>query len=127
MENSGGGGAAGAIIGLIGLVIQLAVFGVIIAGSWKVFEKAGHPGWASIVPFYNQYVLTQIVGRPILWFILMFVPCANIVAAFLITQDLAKSFNKSSGFGIGLFLLSPIFIPLLGFGDAQYSGPSFKG
>ncbi len=79
------------------------------------------------MPFYNQYLLTQIVGRPILWFILMFVPCANIVAAFLITQDLAKSFNKSSGFGIGLFLLSPIFIPLLGFGDAQYSGPSFKG
>jgi hypothetical protein len=126
MENNGGG-AAGAIVGLIMLVILFAFVGVIIAASWKIFVKAGQPGWASIVPFYNQYVLTQIVGRPILWFILMFVPCANIVAAFLITQDLAKSFNKSSGFGIGLFLLWPIFIPLLGFGDDQYSGPSFKG
>ena len=126
MENSGGG-AAGAIVGLVVMVIQLAILGVVLAGSWKVFVKAGHPGWAALVPFYNQYLLTQIVGRPILWFILMFVPCANIVAAFLITQDLAKSFNKSSGFGIGLFLLSPIFIPLLGFGDDQYAGPSFKG
>lgn len=126
MENSGGG-AGGAIVGLITLVIQLAIFGVVIAGMWKIFVKAGQPGWAAIVPIYNYYVLTQIVGRPILWFILMFVPCANIVALFLITQDLAKSFNKSSGYGIGLFLLSPIFLPMLGFSDAQYSGPSFKG
>ncbi|MDP3235658.1 MAG: DUF5684 domain-containing protein [Myxococcales bacterium] len=126
MENSGGG-AGGAIAAIISLVIQLAIFGVVIAGMWKVFVKAGQPGWAAIVPIYNYYILTQIVGRPILWFILMFVPCANIVALFLITQDLAKSFNKSSGYGIGLFLLSPVFLPMLGFSDAQYSGPSFKG
>lgn len=126
MENSGGG-AGGAIAGLIMMVIQLAILGVVIAGAWKVFVKAGQPGWAAIVPFYNQYVLTQIVGRPILWFVLMLVPCVNIVALFLITQDLAKSFGKSSGYGIGLFLLSPIFLPMLGFSDAQYSGPSFKG
>jgi hypothetical protein len=126
MEDSGGG-VVGIIVALVGAVVFFGIFGVIIAGAWKVFVKAGHPGWASIVPFYNQYVLTQIVGRPILWFILLFVPCVNFVALFLITQDLAKSFGKSSGFGIGLFLLSPIFIPLLGFGDDQYSGPSFQG
>jgi len=126
MEGNGGG-AAGAIAGLITLVIQLAVFGVVIAGMWKVFVKAGQPGWAAIVPLYNTYVLTQIVGRPILWFILLLVPCANIVAAFLIMQDLAKSFGKSSGYGVGLFLLSPVFLPMPGFSDAQYSGPSFKG
>ena len=126
MENNGGG-AAGAIGGLIMMVIQLGILGLVIAGMWKVFVKAGQPGWAAIVPIYNQYVLTQITGRPILWFILMFVPCVNIVAMWFITQDLAKSFGKSSGFGIGLFLLSPIFIPMLGFSDAQYGGPSFKG
>ena len=121
MENSGSG-AGGAIVGIITLV---AVF--IAVGAWKIFVKAGQPGWAAIVPFYNYYVLTQVVGRPILWFILLLVPCVNIVAAFLILQDLAKSFGKSSGFGIGLFLLSPVFVPMLGFSDAQYSGPSFKG
>ncbi len=127
MEESGGGSAAGAIVGLLMLVVELAVFAVIIAGMWKLFVKAGQPGWAAIVPIYNTYVMTQIVGRPILWFILTFVPCVNFVAMILIMIDLAKSFGKSTGYAIGMVFLPFIFIPMLGFGDAQYSGPSFKG
>lgn len=127
MEGNEAAGAAGAVAGLVMMVVQFGILAIVVAGLWKVFAKAGQPGWAAIVPFYNYYVMTQIVGRPILWFVLLLVPCVNIVAAFLIMQDLAKSFGKSSGFGVGLFLLSPIFIPMLGFGDAQYSGPSFKG
>lgn len=126
MENSGGG-AGGAIVGLLMMVIQLGILAVVVAGAWKVFVKAGQPGWAALVPIYNTYILTQITGRPILWFILTFIPCANIVAAWVLTQDLAKSFGKSSGYGIGLFLLSPIFLPMLGFGSDQYQGPAFKG
>ncbi|MBL8933231.1 MAG: signal peptidase I [Archangium sp.] len=109
------------------LVVELAIFAVIIAGMWKLFVKAGQPGWAAIVPIYNTYVMTQIVGRPILWFILTFVPCVNFVAMILIMIDLAKSFGKSTGYAIGMVFLPFIFIPMLGFGDAQYSGPSFKG
>lgn len=127
MEESGGGSAAGAIVGLLVLVVELAVFAVVIAGMWKLFVKAGQPGWAAIVPIYNTYVMTQIVGRPILWFILTFIPCVNFVAMVLIMIDLAKSFGKSTGYAIGMVLLPFIFIPMLGFGDAQYSGPSFKG
>jgi hypothetical protein len=126
MENNGGG-AAGAIGGLIMMVIQLGIAGIVIAGMWKLFAKAGQPGWAAIVPIYNTYVMTQIVGRPILWFILTFVPCVNLVAMVLIMIDLAKSFGKSTGYAIGMILLPFIFIPMLGFSDAQYSGPSFKG
>lgn len=126
MENNGGG-AAGAIGGLIMMVIQLGIAGIVIAGMWKLFAKAGQPGWATIVPIYNTYVMTQIVGRPILWFILTFVPCVNLVAMVLIMIDLAKSFGKSTGYAIGMILLPFIFIPMLGFSDAQYSGPSFKG
>ena len=37
--------------------------------------------------------------------------------------ELAKCFGKGAGFGLGLALLSPIFFPLLGFGDAKYRGP----
>lgn len=126
-EGSGGGAAAG-IVSLLVMVIQLAVFGVVIAGMWKLFVKAGQPGWAAIVPIYNQYVLTtQIAGRPILWFILMLVPCVNIVAAILVMIDVAKSFGKDTGYAIGMVLLPFIFIPMLGFGDAQYGGPAFKG
>lgn len=123
----GNGGAGGAIVGLISLVIQLGILAVVIAGLWKLFAKAGQPGWAAIVPIYNTYVMTQIVGRPILWFILTFVPCINIVAMILIMIDLAKSFGKSTGYAIGMIILPFIFIPMLGFSDAQYGGPSFKG
>ncbi|NBD12638.1 MULTISPECIES: DUF5684 domain-containing protein [Corallococcus] len=105
-------------------IIYLAVIGLAIAGIWKTFTKAGEPGWAAIVPFYNIYVMTKIVGRPAWWVVLAILPCVNIIALFIIGIDMAKSFGKGTGFGIGLALLGPIFYAILGFGDAQYQGPA---
>lgn len=103
------------------LLVQLAVMIVAIAGIWKTFEKAGEPGWAAIVPFYNLYVMVQISGKPTWWIVLFFIPIANIAAAFLIPIAIAEKFGKGAGFGIGLALLGFIFYPMLGFGDAQYN------
>ncbi len=102
--------------------ILVVVF--VVAGIWKVYEKAGQPGWAAIIPIYNIIVLLQIVGRPVWWIILMLIPIANIIVAFIVYIDLAKSFGKDVGFGIGLVLLGVVFFPLLGFGDAEYQGPA---
>ena len=113
------GGAAGAVI----LVVQLAIFILAIAGMWKVFEKAGKPGWGAIIPIYNIVLLLEIVGKPIWWILLLFIPCVGIVIALILFLELAKCFGKSAGFGIGLFLLGFIFFPMLGFGDAKYRGP----
>lgn len=114
-------GAFGALgVGYIIFMILIAVF--IIACYWKLFVKAGQPGWAAIVPIYNIIVLLQIVGKPVWWIILMFIPCVNIVIALLIYLDLARVFGKSTGFGIGLFLLGIVFLPILAFGDAEYQG-----
>ena len=105
------------------VLFMLAFVVAIIASMWKLFEKAGQPGWAAIVPFYNNYILTcEIAKKEILWFILMFVPFVNIVAAFIVCMDLAKKFGKEPGFGIGLALLPFVFFPILGFGDAKYVG-----
>lgn len=113
--------------GCVGGLIYLAILAGVIIGIWKVFVKAGKPGWASIVPFYNMWVLTtEIVGRPPLWFILMLVPFANIVAFIVVALDLAKSFGKSTGFAILLIVLPFIGYPMLGFGDAKYMGPAAK-
>jgi hypothetical protein len=116
--------AGGAIAGLFGLVCNcgMLVFVIVaIVGMWKTFEKAGQPGWAAIIPFYNMYVLTvEIARKEILWFILMLLPCINIVAMILVSIDVAKNFGKGPGFGIGLALLPAIFFPILGFGDARY-------
>ena len=113
------------------LVVYLGIIFLVIAGFWKIFEKAGHAGWKALIPFYNMYVLTcEIAKKEILWFILLFVPFVGIVASILIMIELARKFGKSELFGIGLAFLSPIFIPILGFGSAQYqrrvrtAGPS---
>jgi hypothetical protein len=105
------------------VVLYCAVMLLFIAAFWKVFTKAGHPGWACLIPFYNMYVLCLIAGRPGWWLLLMFVPVVNIVIGFLIAIDIAKAFGKGAGFGIGLALLSFIFYPILAFGDAKYTKP----
>lgn len=106
------------------LVVYLALIVVVIAGVWKVFEKAGQPGWAAIVPIYNVYIMTQIAGRPWWWLLLMFIPIVGLIVGILLSIDIAKSFGKGTGFAIGLVFLAPIFFCILGFGSAQYAGPS---
>jgi hypothetical protein len=103
-------------------IIWLAVVVLCIAGFWKVFTKAGHPGWAAIIPIYNVYILTKIAGRPGWWVLLFLVPVVSFVIAILIGIDVAKAFGKGAGFGVGLALLAPIFYPVLGFGAATYQG-----
>ena len=111
-------GAAGGF----GAIIWLLVAILVIAGMWKVFTKAGKPGWAAIIPIYNTIVLLQIAGKPIWWIVLLFIPIVNIIIAVLVMIGVAKSFGKGTGFALGLLFLSPIFIPILGFSDAQYIG-----
>lgn len=111
----------GLIGGLIGLAIALAF---IIIPMWKVFSKAGKPGWASIVPIYNYFVMTEIAGRPAWWVILFFIPLVSLVIAIILFIDIARSFGKGDGFGIGMALLPFIFWPILGYGNAAYGGPS---
>ena len=114
--------AAGIFSGVF-LIVWLAVAVFVIAGMWKMFVKAGQPGWAAIIPIYNMIVLLQIVGRPLWWFILLLIPCVNIIFLIIVMNDLSKSFGQGVGFTLGLIVLSFIFIPILGFGSAQYVGP----
>ena len=113
--------------GILVLVIWLAIIVVVIAGLWKTFEKAGHPGWAAIIPIYNIYILCQIAGKPGWWIILFFIPIVSIVMSLLVNLEVAKNFGKGAGYGIGLWLLPFIFYPILGFGDAQYIGSQQQG
>lgn len=115
-----------ACFGTIGVAL-LVMFVLVLVIGWKVFEKAGQPGWASLVPFYNAWVLvTEICKKEPLWFILSLIPFANIIAGWVLSMELAKKFGKSETFGIGLFFLGPIFLAILAFGDAKYQGGSSK-
>ena len=97
---------------------------LMIAAWWKIFTKAGQPGWASIIPIYNLYIWCKIVGRPWWWILLMLIPFVNFIIIIILCIDLAKSFGKGVGFGLGLLFLGIIFFPILAFGSAQYQGPS---
>ncbi len=104
----------GLLIGLVGII-----------AGWKVFEKAGQPGWAVIIPIFNAYIILKIIGRPGWWLLLMFIPVVNIVISLIIAMDMAKSFGQSAAFGIVLlFLLCGIGYLILGFGSARYRGPA---
>lgn len=117
------------IIGLISAyfgVTILIVLVFIIAG-WRLFSKAGKPGWAIIIPFYNLYIYTQIIQRPGWWILLYFsiaIPAVGALAlVFLSIVDqlrLAKVFGRSAGFGVGLILLGWVFFPILAFSGSQY-------
>ena len=108
-------------------IFWLAFMILMIAACWKIFTKAGQPGWAAIIPIYNWYIFCKIVGRPGWWVILLLIPFVNFIVGIILCIDLAKSFGKGVGFGIGLILLGVIFFPILGFGSAQYQGPAAGG
>jgi hypothetical protein len=89
---------------------------------WKVFEKAGRPGWGCLVPIYNLILLLGIAGKPTWWIVLMLIPGVSLIVAILISIEVAKKFGQGTGYGVGLGLLPMIFYPMLGFGPAQYEG-----
>lgn len=101
--------------------IILGIF--LIVAQWIVYQKAGKPGWACIIPIYNFIVLLEIVGKPWWWLLLMLIPVVNIVLVIIVYHNLSLSFGKTTGFTVGLVLLSFIFFPILAFGDAKYLGP----
>jgi len=121
-EGGGGeGGAAAAVGGGLGLFIGLVIAIIYIAAMWKIFVKAGEPGWAAIIPIYNIIVLLKIVGRPLWWIILYIIPLVNFIAHIIVSIDLARKFGKGTGFGLGLAFLGIIFYPILAFGDSTYN------
>jgi Family of unknown function (DUF5684) len=110
--------------GAVFWLVMCAIIVIEVAAMWKVFQKAGQPGWASIVPIYNLVVMLQIAGKPIWWVLLFFIPVANIIVAILTWHGISTNFGKGVGFTLGLLFLGFIFVPVLAWGDAQYQQPT---
>lgn len=103
------------------LICAIALLQII--AQWKVFTKAGQPGWACIIPIYNLYIMTKIAGKPGIWVLWMIIPLVNIVFIIWLYNMISKSFGHDEGFTVGLILLGIIFWPILGFGSSKYLGP----
>ena len=109
---------------IFGGVFLLAIIVLVLAAKWNIYQKAGKPGWAALIPIYNSIVLLEIVGKPIWWIFLLLIPGVNLIFAIWITNLLSKSFGKDEAFTVGLILLAIVFYPILGFGKAEYLGPA---
>ena len=110
--------------GVLLILIMLALALFLLVSYWKVFVKAGQPGWGILIPIYNIYLLLKIAGKPGWWLILYLIPLVNIVIAIIVNIDIAKNFGKDAAFGLGLAFLGFIFYPILAFGSAQYQAAS---
>ena len=106
------------------IILYLAFIVFMVASVWKVFEKAGQPGWAILIPIYNILIMLKISGKPWWWLLLMLIPYIGMIWGIWNVNLISKSFGKNAGFTVGLILLPFIFWPILGFGDAAYAGPA---
>ncbi len=114
--------AFGAMAGVF-IVVYLAIVVLMLVAGWKIYTKAGKPGWAVLIPIYNIIVYLDIVGKPWWWLLLMLIPLVNIVIGIMIMHQLSLAFGKGAGYTVGLILLPIIFFPMLAFGSAKYTKP----
>lgn len=101
-------------------IVLLFLLVLLIVSIWKIYEKAGQPGWACIVPIYSNLVLLQIVNKPWWWLLLMFIPYVGFIWSIWQVNLLSKRFGHDEGFTVGLILLPFIFYPILAFGESKY-------
>jgi hypothetical protein len=109
---------------LIMLGVGLFISFISVISMWVLFQKAGKPGWAALIPIYNIIVMLEIVGKPMIWILWLLIPCTSIVFSIWLLNLFVKSYGKSEGFTIGVLFLSFIFLPILAFGNNPYLGPS---
>ncbi len=129
--------------GIFLFIFLLVVCILLIVSNWKIFSKAGKPGWASLIPFYNIYIMSDIAFGNINYFIAVLLAwvvsflggfldisilsslagLASFVIYIIYCVKLSKAFGRSGGFAVGLVLMPLIFFPILGLGSAKYVGP----
>ena len=134
-----------AILALLGTysVVMLIWYVIIVIANWKIFTKAGEAGWKSIIPVYNIYILYKICWKTNMFWIMLacsilgtvfsalggfwsvlgsIVMIASAVISIMQNIKLSKAFGHGGGYAVGLILLQPIFILILGFGKSTYVG-----
>lgn len=116
------GYGSGTIFWIIYTVI-VVIYIISLFGTWKMYKKAGYPGWGCLIPLYNRYCVYEMAMGKGWWFILEAIPLVNIAVRVFLCMRLAEAFGRGTGFTFGLYFLEPIFMMILGFGDARYGGP----
>ena len=108
------------ISGLIGIFL--------IVCRWKMYTKAGKPGWAALIPFYNEWVFFEMGGQKGPYVFFMLIPCAGpiIYLVFYIKAliEVCKRFGKDTTFAVLSIFFEFVTFPILAFSDAKYTQPA---
>ena len=135
------------VLGGMYLIFAIVWWILQIIANWNIFTKAGEAGWKSLIPIYGDYVSYKIAWQTsyfwlsfILGIVASYVSSANLNESIFLTViatllriviavinimyciKLSRAFGHGIGFAIGLILLQPIFLLILGFGSDQYYG-----
>ncbi len=102
------------------ILLWLGITIFFIIANWKIFTKAGKPGWASLIPIYSNIVMFRIAKMSGFWVLVLLIPVVNVVILFIMYYNIAINFNRGLGTALGLYFFPYIFIPILAFGSATY-------
>ena len=108
------------------LILAIHVSMIRYISLWFLFQKAGEPGWAAIIPIYNILITIKIASKPWWYILLLLIPIVNIIIGIMILHGISKSFGKGGWYTVGLVFLRVVFLAILGFGTAVYSGDKEK-
>lgn len=104
-----------AAIMILTLILGLIILPIV--SYWKLFEKAGKPGWAVLIPIYSTLVMLEIINKPWYWLLLMIIPFFGIIWAVWAINLFVKSFGKDEGYTVGVLFLPFVFLPLMAFDE----------
>jgi hypothetical protein len=104
-------------------ILYIAIIVLEVVAFWMLFAKAGKPGWAAIIPFYNIWVAWEVAGKPGWWLVFYFIPIVNIVFWIIWCLQIAPRFGQGTGFAVGIIFLPFIFVPIMAFDKSKYIAP----
>lgn len=133
----------------IGLILTALSYIALTVAQWKLFTKAGEKGWKALIPFYSVFVSHHLIGMRHIWFILdivfwvieaalelihgvpLWLEETFLYAALILTviseilhiMKLCYCYTKSELFGVGLFVLPPVFSLIVAFDKSEYHPP----
>jgi len=110
---------AGSIMAVF-VIVYIAIIALVVVSMWKLFTKAGKPGWAYLIPIYNIIVILEIVKRPVWWFVLLLIPFVNVVVGIIVMIDFVKAYGKPASHFLLMLFFSIIYLPYLAFSNAKY-------
>ena len=106
---------------LLLLLPYMGNFILTLVAKWNILEKAGVSGWAALIPFYGKYCFYETAWDNGWYFLTSYIPGLNYVFSVITMVKLSCRFEKNSVFALGLVVLEPIFLAILGFDDSEYA------